>query len=99
MVSNLAYKVRRFFGIERGIVEKVESLSDEELKKTFLGQPIYPKDDLGNLPQRVFFRTPLNEVLSDIPSITTSVISGSKSMCNCEQIYPRYKPGDNYQPS
>ncbi len=95
MTNNIGYRLWRFLGAaESGVVERVETLSQQELQKTFLRQPMYPKDDSGNFPKRIFFKNPLGELVSEIAPLITRAVDSS--LMNCQQVYLEYKPEDRY---
>ena len=70
MLKLIPYGLERLVKGERGTVTKVETLTPEELLDIQASTGlIFPRDDLGRLPQRVTFVNPLGKEITTITPI------------------------------
>lgn len=100
-IKNLAYRIKRFFDGESGIVERVDDyIGSTTVVGSYHGKATfnYIKDDYSGLPQRVTFRNPLGEEITDLSSMVLVPTStfGKKRISLLSRKYKAYKPGDNF---
>jgi len=87
MTLNLSYRLRRLFQGESGVVERVEPVDVKEN---------YYTDDDWNLPERIFVRNHLGELVDCLsPMSSVPGISIRKGFTKY-QVYKKYKPGDKF---
>ena len=98
-LKNLAYRIKRFFQGECGIVERVESCEAQDLRNKEKGLPyyIYDKDYFGDFPQRAFFKNPLGELCSGLAPLKDFEVNNLGLKPNyTARRYKKYKPGDKF---
>ena len=89
-LKNLAYRTKRFFQGESGVVERVESQDPFDKNN-------YWKDDDMNLPNRIFVRNLLGELISDLTSLRLKRVDNLGIKPNYDvRVYKTYKPGDKF---
>lgn len=94
MIKSLLLRLRKLASPKTmmGIVERTESLTAEDLKRTILRQPYYEPDDFGNYPQKVFFRNYFGDLVCE--HAPKGPVSGD--MMDFRKKYQKYKPGDKF---
>lgn len=101
MVLNLAYRLRRLFHGESGVVESVMPAEQHDLLRSLqTGNKTlnnYWKDSDGNTPTIVTIRNPLGELVT---LTSLMVLERRESFKGREpldyQVYKKYKVGDKF---
>ena len=102
MEINLAYRIKRLFRGESGIVESVSvSLKDSTLPDFIFDKRWHygpDKDDYKTTPQKVSFRNPLGELVTMPAPLTFEKVARFDKSEPREfvRVYKRYLAGDRF---
>jgi hypothetical protein len=90
MTLNLAYRIKKIFQGESGIVERIEPQNPMDKTNYF-------KDSHGDLPKRIFIRTPLGELVTLTSPMVLERRESFKGRLPLDyQVYKQYQPGDKF---
>ena len=102
MAINLAYRIKRLFRGESGIVESVsESLKDSTLPDLIFDNGWHygpDKDDYKTTPQKIIFRNPLGELVTMSAPLTFEEVARFDKSEPREfvRVYKRYSVRDRF---
>ena len=91
LLKNLSYRVKRIFQGENGIVEKVDSIPENEITDRYE----YRKDYYKHGPMLVTFRNPLGEFVTELSPLTSENLSDNIGLYNAP-VYKNYEIGDKF---